>query len=95
MYLCEECGEIFEETKQDIYAYHFEVEGNKIEYAYVCPYCGSENYISVIKCDECGIDINEELDTLFVKFDNGDIICNDCLHDYCNRKYSSHCLIVR
>lgn len=87
MFLCEECGELFEEPVQKVYSHHSEVEYNCNEFFSACPKCGSDNYFSAVKCCECRQEINEELDSLYVRFDNGDLVCNDCLHDYCKERY--------
>ncbi len=37
-----------------------------------------------IKCDCCWDDMKNENE--FIRFTNGDIVCNDCLNDYCENR---------
>ena len=87
MYLCSNCGTHFEEPKETIEVHH-EVPPPNIEVFYDCPKCGSGNYDEIVECLYCNEDIKEELKSLYVKFANGDVVCNNCLHDYCVDKFS-------
>ena len=87
MYRCTNCGELFDEPMKTI-EIHKEVPPPNVEVFYDCPRCGSSNYDEVVICDYCNEDLREDLKSVYVKFRNGDIICNSCLHDYCVEKYA-------
>lgn len=41
-----------------------------------------------IECDRCYRELYKDDDEHYVAFSNGDIICNDCLRDYCKEMYT-------
>ena len=85
MYRCSDCDELFEEPRK--ITEHWEgmniPDGGYDLVSKLCPYCGGSDYEEVIVCEICHEDVVLDLKRLYVKFKNGDIICNDCLHDYC------------
>ena len=51
MYICEECKELFNDTKTVLY------EDSEIwlqSHIEVCPFCGSEDFEEVVQCLGCG-----------------------------------------
>ena len=55
MYICLECGEIFESPKRIIDEEYY----GCYQYDYVCPYCGGD-YVEVVECLGCGKNFGEE-----------------------------------
>lgn len=56
MYICEECGQAFEEPKKTVFRgmkeYGVAIEPDETEYT--CPHCGSEYYEEARVCPMCG-----------------------------------------
>lgn len=89
MYQCEECEQVFEESKPMIEK-HTEIPPPNEETFYVCPYCGSSNYNEVVQCCVCDEYIEKELKSQYVEFkDTWDIVCDNCLHDYCEERFGA------
>ena len=74
MYLCADCGEIFDTPK--IYIEKHGLEYPPYETWYGCPYC-SGAYVETLRCDVCGEYIIEK----YIKLINGDIICDRCYEE--------------
>lgn len=53
MYICKDCGEVFEDC--DTYE---EARPYGMGYAYetfaICPYCKSDDFVEAIECNRCG-----------------------------------------
>ena len=58
MFICEECGLIFENEKVKV-NYHSEVSTRDKETYYVCPNCEESNYHELDTCEVCGGEIRE------------------------------------
>ena len=90
MYKCNH-GHIFDEPTEKAYNHGGQCEAWGTEYLNVCPECGSDDFDEVVRCDLCGEYITERSHDDYIAFnltdDAGnyynDIVCNDCLHDYC------------
>ena len=70
MYICVNCGELFEFPM--IYYEQHGFESPPYEEIYGCPFCGSD-YYHTQKCTDCG----EYIDGGFVKTSCG-VFCEDC-----------------
>lgn len=88
MYQCEECGQVFDEAKPMIEK-HTEIPPPNEEVFYVCPYCHSSNYHESVQCSQCEDYIDKSLRTQYVEAKNGDVVCNNCLHDYFEERYGA------
>lgn len=53
MYICKECGEVFEDYAEQR-EIHDELDGAPYESFAVCPYCGESSFETADECDECG-----------------------------------------
>ena len=75
-YVCLNCERDFDEpeTYTEMHGFTYG-PGEKI---YLCPFCGSEDFIDAIYCDICDDPILDD----YIKTTLGDIICSDC--------YSTH-----
>lgn len=72
MYICKECGHIFEEGEQSTYIErHDEVDGFP-EYFSCCPVCGGD-YEEAVICEACGGAFHPDDDRMVGKW------CKDCL----------------
>jgi hypothetical protein len=72
MYICKECGHIFEEGEQKTYVErHDEVDGFP-EYFSCCPVCGGD-YEEAVICEACGGAFGQDDDRMVGKW------CKDCL----------------
>lgn len=71
MFICLECGTIFEEPK--IFTETHGLDSPPYEKFYGCPRCGC-SYAETYKCDICGKYIEDE----YIITDKGDIICDSC-----------------
>ena len=72
MYICKECGHIFEEGEQQtIVERHDEIDGFP-EYLSVCPMCGGD-YEEAQICEACGGAFAQDDDRFYGKW------CKDCL----------------
>ena len=85
MYKCLHCGQVFERTDIRLVTenYGSSDSGNSMcmpqkEEIEVCPHCLSDD-IKQLKCDVCRTNICR-FD--YVKAENGDRVCNDCLPIY-------------
>ena len=88
MYICNDCDNQFDEPRA-VKEIHDEVPPPNEEIFYVCPNCGSSDYYEAVVCCYCNEDIRSDLKSLYVYFaDNSEIVCNDCLHDYCVSNFS-------
>lgn len=94
MLCCSDCGARFEEPKA-VKEPHYELTPTAYETFYVCPKCGNSRYYEAVICDYCQEDINADLHSLYVKFSSGDVICNECLHDYCVNNFTQEAQYVR
>lgn len=74
MYICKDCGEVFDEiyVKED-----FEILdcGTRKETYEMCPHCGSDDFVEAKQCKICGE---------FFADDELDYVCDDCVDDYKN-----------
>lgn len=75
-YLCKECNSTFDYPKIEYRGTEYGITPHTFE-VYVCPECGSENFIEVEACKECNKIIVEG------KNDCGGI-CDECVHENCN-----------
>ena len=67
MFICEHCGEIFEEPK---------VIGNDVDRGEECPGCGSDEFDEAVQCEVCGEWISEADACGY-----GHHICKDCVKE--------------
>lgn len=75
MFICLDCGEIFEEPK--IFTETHGLDSPPYEKLYGCPECGG-NFTEAFECDVCG----EYIDDEYIITDKGDRICNNCYTVY-------------
>ena len=67
MYICEKCGEVFEEPK---------VIGNDVDRGEVCPGCGNDYFDEAYQCAVCGEWVSSE------KIHGYDpYVCEDCINE--------------
>lgn len=71
MYICLDCGNIFENTRK--YVETHGLDSPPYEELYGCPLCGG-SYVETYKCDVCGKYVEDE----YITTDKGDIICDNC-----------------
>ncbi len=71
MYVCKECGEIFEEPEHCVERHGF-TDGMYEEWD-GCPECGG-NYTEAFCCDLCG----EYIQGDYIETKNGTLICENC-----------------
>lgn len=68
MYICEKCGEVFEEPK---------VIGNDVDRGEVCPGCGNEYFDEAYQCAVCGEWVSSD------KIHGYDpYVCEDCVNEH-------------
>lgn len=89
MYMCDR-GHVFRED--EIVEHREHVTGPNIPesgYDYIemcCPICGSDEIVAAVVCDYCDQAV-PKFGVDYLRFDNGDIICNECLRDYCQENF--------
>lgn len=92
MYRCEN-GHVFDENEAICINQHvsgFNVpDGGYDETQTCCPECKSDEIYAVIECDYCGMHFPKFGNEYLYFKEDGDIICNDCLHDYCVDKFGA------
>ena len=71
MFICLDCGEIFEKPK--IFTETHGLDSPPYEKFYGCPECGG-SFAKTFECDICGNYIEDE----YIITDEGDIICDSC-----------------
>lgn len=71
MYICERCGNTFDEPKE-----LKNMGGDIGEHDYICPYCGCDEYDEAIECAVCGDIVNES--------DSHECVCDSCLEKNAN-----------
>lgn len=71
MYVCVDCGKLFEEPKECVETHGFKAP--PYETWYGCPHCGGA-YVKTMQCDVCGKWIAGE----YVELNDGDKICDEC-----------------
>lgn len=71
MYICEKCGNTFDELKE-----LKNMGGDIGENDYCCPYCGSDAYDEAIECAVCGDIVKES--------DSHECVCDSCLEKNAN-----------
>lgn len=71
MFICLDCGEIFEKPK--IFTETHGLGSPPYEELYGCPLCGG-SYAETYKCDVCGKYVEDE----YITTDKGYIICDNC-----------------
>ena len=71
MYLCLDCGQIFEHSKHYVEAHGF--DSPPYEEWNGCPACGG-SFIDALQCSICGKYIRDD----FIELKNGDIIGECC-----------------
>lgn len=75
MYLCEDCGNTFNEPKIAQQSVPYGIGNAHFDFC-VCPFCGSNCIVDTEVCVECG-----------KPFDDKHLyggICKDCIHEDCN-----------
>lgn len=94
MYICRECGEVFNEPAVQRETHDW-LDGSPSEEWAVCPNCSSSDYSEAVQCGECGVYFSEEDTDKFVVFspeaadsDFSHVVCNNCLHDYCVENFT-------
>ena len=68
MYICEKCGEVFEEPK---------VIGNDVDRGEVCPGCGNEYFDEAYQCSECGEWVSSDKIHGYSQY-----VCEDCIAEH-------------
>lgn len=68
MYICEKCGEVFEEPK---------VIGSDVDRGEVCPGCGSDDFDEAYQCALCGEWVASDKIHGYRPY-----VCDDCIADY-------------
>lgn len=68
MFICEKCGEVFEEPK---------VIGNDVDRGEVCPGCGNEYFDEAYKCSVCGEWVSSEKIHGYNPY-----VCEDCIAEH-------------
>ena len=58
MYICNNCGEVFEQA-DIVEERHPYGETYATENWYVCPYCGDTSFDEAQKCERCGVYVAE------------------------------------
>lgn len=71
MYICLDCGHIFETSRKYIETHG--LDSPPYEEWNGCPRCGGV-YIETFKCDLCGQYVEDE----YITTNKGDIICENC-----------------
>ena len=84
MYKCNDCGFEFYEASE-LEETHNEIPAPNIKHFHGCPRCRSSDYEELSTCCMCEESYLDSSD--FLKFDNGDTVCNDCLRDYCKERF--------
>lgn len=84
MYRCDN-GHIFDEPVIKT-VHHTDPSG--YEHLSVCPECENDSLTEVIVCEYCDKSVQADLTSEYITFKNGDVICNDCLHDYCENNFT-------
>lgn len=91
MYRCANCGEQFDEPK--IKTHHYSgynlPDGGYNEQYFSCPQCKCNEYEEIVICCECGDALSTDDKNQYIYFKElNEIVCNDCLHDYCKDHFS-------
>lgn len=71
MYICLDCGKLFEEPRKYVETHGF--DSPPYEEWYGCPECGGV-YTETKRCDNCGRWIRGE----YIKLDGGYYYCDNC-----------------
>ena len=79
-YKCSDCQSEFDEPKLC-----GEVFPAGVRDYHGCPNCESSDYEKVEVCCVCNEAFTDN--SRFLKFNNGDTVCNDCLRDYCKEMF--------
>lgn len=74
MYVCMDCGKLFDEPKIIKEPNEF---GTPYETFAACPHCGG-NFTTAHICTICGDYITDN----YIKLDNGNRVCNNCYLNY-------------
>ena len=82
MYICDKCESIFE-MPQEVKEIHYELDTKDVERYYCCPHCQCMDFTECVICSVCDepIPLGDRAD--YLEFGNGDIVCNECLREYC------------
>ena len=68
MFICEHCGEVFEEPK---------VIGNDVDRGEVCPGCGRDDFDEAYKCAVCGEWVSADKIHGYSPY-----VCEDCVNEH-------------
>ena len=75
-YVCLNCEQTFDDPMVHIEMHGFTYgPGEKL---YLCPFCGSEDFIDAIYCDICDNPIVND----YIKTSRGELICENCYTQY-------------
>ena len=97
MYQCEQCCDVFDEPNIITTTHGCMYEAFGYEEIAQCPLCGYDDMTEVVICDDCERVIPKAEVDRYVSFDTyirnenrylTDTICNDCLHDFCERYFT-------
>lgn len=77
MYICNNCGAIFENTVS-IHEHHNELYDKPIETYHGCPFCKCDDVTEAVQCDLCGEFVAYD----YVKLRDGTIACSDCYETF-------------
>ena len=73
MYICNECGVVFEEpdVERDV---HYWLDGCPAEEHLICPSCGENSFSEALECEGCGCYFSSESDNAYID-EKGDKYC--------------------
>lgn len=77
MYICDNCGAVFENTIS-IREHHNELDDETTEEYHGCPVCKNSSVLKAVQCDLCG----EYVAYDYVKLKDGTIACSDCYETF-------------
>lgn len=73
MYICNDCGAVFDEPAVEREV-HFWIDGSPAEEFSVCPECGDTDFTEAFECDGCGEYCSFFSDTAYID-EKGDKFC--------------------
>lgn len=88
MYKCNK-GHVFEEPARRVeHITGINIPDGGYDESYsCCPECKSEEIYEAVECDYCQVTFSKDSEEYLYFKESGDIICNECLHDYCMENF--------
>ena len=77
MYICDNCGAVFENTVS-IREHHNELDDKAVEEYRGCPVCKYGGVLEAVQCDMCGEFVAYD----YVRLKDGTIACSDCYETF-------------